>query len=528
MQFTKSWLGYDLPFEAIESHPAVQTLRSQGIEKRIKAPEYHVTAGYFDSVSLEALVEFLTGLENARGASLSEATLAFDGYGLMETPNGRYAYFSPVDGGAKEAAELKARLAQSPLYDAGKNCRDLHLSIGGADPFCPDKPKQGPLKKPFELKGRLIFVGHDGKTFRRFIWDSAAKTFNEERPQAQAPVAEKKTAVAPKPVEKKPDPAPTQKREPLPISKIVIFPKIQPDTACAVFLLRKYGETLFPGASAAAVDFMTALPAGKTNEDYEKEGTLLIDLGKSRFDHHTEAHGRRTECASTMIAKYLGVADRPELRKLLQYVKRDDLEGKGTISTDPLDRAFGLSGVIMNLTRVHADHPEAVLEFAVSVFEAHVFEEYRRQVEMPAEWKDLKAAGKGLELTVARGDRALRVVGLESENTSLPGFLRAYSKADVVVQRFPSGHTNVITRQDAKLDLKELAAAIRTEEASRKGVTLAADPEALRKPNHLEGVEEWFYDTAATTLQNGGVRPTGVTPTRIDFKTFIGLVQKHI
>ncbi len=525
MHFTKAWLGYDLPYDAIEAHPAVRTLRGQGIEKRIKAPEYHVTAGYFEAISLEALTEFLAKAEAERDASFAEAMLAFDGYGLIDTPQGAYAYFSPTEGGAKAAVELKTRLVPSSLYDAAKNCRDLHLSIGGHDPFSQDKPKRGPLKQPFELKGRLTFVGNDGKNFRRFFWDAASKAFVEEKKPEEKKTEEKKPE--PKPEAKKPEP-PKAQAAPMPINKIVIFPKIQPDTACAIFLLRKYGGALFPGIAEAEIEFMTALPVGKTAEDFEKEGVLLIDLGKSRFDHHTDAHGRRDECASSLIAKALGVSDRPELRKLLQYVKRDDLEGKGTLSTDPLDRAFGLSGLVMTMNRVHAEHPQAVLEFVIGVFEAHVFEEYRRQVEMPAEWKGLLASGRGKEMTVSKSGRALRVIGLESENVSLPGFLRAYAKADVIVQRFASGHTNVITRQEAKIDLKNLVAAVRKEEAARKNATLPADEAALAKPNHLEGIEEWFYDTAATTLQNGGVRPIGVQPTRIDFPTFLRLVQNNL
>lgn len=509
MDFTKAWVGYDLPYETIEKHPAVQAFRSQGIEKRIKAPEYHVTAGFFDTVSLEALTALLSAAEAERGASFAEDTLVFDGYGTIESSLGTYVYFSPKDGGAQAAAELKKRLQASPLYDAAKNCRDLHLSIGGPDPFSEDKPKMQPLVPPFELKGRLVFVGYDGRNFRRFIWSATTKTFVEERKNTvSAPVV--RPALAP-----------------LPIKTIAIFPKIQPDTACAVFLLREYGEQAFPGISRADVVFMTAVPPSKTAEDFEKEGTLLIDLGKSRFDHHTDAHGRRDQCASTLIAEALGLSQRPELRKLLQYVKRDDLEGKGTLSTDPLDRAFGLSGIISNMNRVHAENPQAVLDFVISVFATHVFEEYKRQVEMPAEWKTLKASGKGQEMVITtKAGQPLRIVALESDNVSLPGFLRAVTKADVIIQRRSTGHTNIITRQEAKLDLRELVATLRLEEASRKGVALEVDAETLRKPNHVPGVEEWFYDTAATTIQNGGIRPEGVTPTRIDFPTITLIVQR--
>src|SRR5437899_1122629 len=106
-----------------------------------------------------------------------------------------------------------------------------------------------------------------------------------------------------------------------PIRTIAIFPKIQPDTVAAVFLLKKYGEARFPGISDAEVAYWTTTPPGKTAAQFEDEGVLLIDLAGSRFDHHRDDHGRKTECASSLVAKFLGVDARPELRKLLTYAK---------------------------------------------------------------------------------------------------------------------------------------------------------------------------------------------------------------
>lgn len=535
MRFHNTWIGYDLPYDAIEAHPDVRDVRSKGVRKRVDVPEHHLTLGHFESVELDDLAAFIAECEREAGCPLAEATFVFDGGGSIKREEGAYVYLSPSDDGAREAVFLKKRLASGfAPYDAEKNAKDLHVSVGGPDPFGARKPKERRLTAPLSVAARLVCVGNDGKGFRKFAWNPAAKAFMEiPCPQApRRPAAQKAPGAVAVPGTSGRAAAPqprAPKHPPIPTKKIILFPKIQPDTAAAVFLLRKYGETLFPGAASAEVEFMAALPPGKSAEEWEKEGVLLIDHGKSRFDHHTDEHGRRKECASSLVARDLGVADRPELRKLLAYVKRDDLEGKGTLSADPLDRAFGLSGLIMNLNRVHANDPHAVLEFVVALFEAHVYDEYQRSVVMPAEWKALKESGRATEVLVPHAGAQLRVVGLESDNVALPGFLRAYAKADVVVQRLGSGHTNVITRQQTGVDLQEVVAAIRKEEASRKGVALDGhDAAALRKPNHLEGVEEWFYDTAANTIQNGGVRPIGVTPTRIDLATMLAIVERQL
>ena len=312
----------------------------------------------------------------------------------------------------------------------------------------------------------------------------------------------------------------------IPVNTIAIFPKIQPDTVAAVFLLKKYGSTHFPGVSGAEVVFWSATPPGKTAEDFEREGVILIDLAGSRFDHHRDDHGRKTECASSLVARYLGIDKKPELRKLLTYAKRDDLEGKGTLSVDPLDRAFGLSGIIMNLNRVHGDNPQSVLDFVLAIYDAHVHDEWRRAVEMPAEWKTIKASGRAFESAVPSADGVLRIIALESDNVGLPGFLRAYLKADVVIQRLTSGHVNIITRQNRRLDLKKTVGLIRREEAKAKGLsTDPFDETHLQKPGRVDGIDEWFYDTAANTVQNGGVKPQGIPATKMRLETVAKLVQ---
>ena len=444
MIFTKSWLGYALSPDLIEAHPAVKTLRSQGIEKRGER-EYHLHVASFESVDLDALNELVARTETETGSALAEAVLAFDGYGILESTPGTYAYFSPSPGGARAAGDLKGRAVAAPFYDASKNCRDLHLTIGGVDPLTPEKPKRGPLKQPFEAKGRLAFVGFDGAAWRHFFWNASTHAFVEDgaapaqapkaaseppkpvveetKPIVEAPavnVEEPKTSVeapvvvveAPKPVieaprtvvptpaaamsipvpeapkvvgetpkpvaeppkpvveEKKPEPkpvaapvAPKVVSEPIAVKTLFMPAKVMPDAACAVYLLRTHGAKLFPGIAEAEIVFGAEVPAGKTPDDLLKEGTYLVE--------------RRGECASAVLSVRLGVADRPELRKLLAYAKRD-FEKKGTLSTDPLDRAFGLTGVAMMMNRVYAEDPRAVLEFLVSVFEAHAFDESKR------------------------------------------------------------------------------------------------------------------------------------------------------
>ena len=301
------------------------------------------------------------------------------------------------------------------------------------------------------------------------------------------------------------------------IHTIAIFPKIQPDTVCAIFLLQRFGEAQFPGVREAKVEFWTDLPAGKSAAELERDGYLLIDLGGGRFDHHATEHGKnKVHCASSLVAAALGVSDKPALAKLLAYAKRDDLHGKGTISSDPLDRAFGLSGLLSAMNRVSGDKPQRMVDIVLELFDAHYREEEKRTESMPQEWRELKNSGNAHEFVALQARQALRCVLVASDNVSLPGFLRAYVRTDIVVQRRSSGHANIITRQARRIDLRDVAARLRMEEAARKGVDLAALPwSELQKPGRIDGAEEWFYDIMANTIQNGGIRPEGITPTRL-------------
>src|SRR3989344_3257007 len=304
------------------------------------------------------------------------------------------------------------------------------------------------------------------------------------------------------------------------VTTIVMYPRPQPDTICAYFLLKQFGEEQHPGISEAKLEFWNQVRPEKTPAEWEQAGYLLIDLGGGKFDHHRDDHATKSETAATLVAKHLGVSTDPALRKLLTYVKRDDLEGRGIVSKDILDRAFGLSAIIMNLNRDYPAHPDFVVDTVYRIFLAHFHEEYRRKVLIPKEWQELQQQGRAIRLNVATPARPLHVVLVESDSKTLVGFLRAVKsvQADLVVQRQSTGHTNIVTNQNKgiRLDLRPVAEVVRRLEAKRKSLDISGfNHDQLQKPGRLEGLEEWFYDNAANTLQNGGAAAEGITPTRI-------------
>ncbi len=495
MQLKSAWIGYDFPFDTIEAHPQIVEWRKNGLEKRVKMPEHHMTVGYFDSVDSEKLTDVLKKL----GIPLSQTLALFDGYGAIDG----YTYLTPELLEGNPSRMIRKELLASELL-AAEN--DFHVSIGGADPFTSSKPKQSSFEPPLELPGQLVLVGKAGEKFVKLFWDDAKQSFV--------------------------DPAAKQTHEPIPVEAVVIFPKIQADTCVALYILARFGKEAFPGIDVAPVLFWSSLPEGKTPDQLlEQEHVLTIDLGGGLFDHHiaNTTSGKREDCASTLIAKYLGIDQNPALKKVLAWAKRDDLEGKGTISDDPLDRAFGLSGLMMNLNRAFPDDPKRTLDYILPLIHFHVLEEVKRSEELPLEWQTLLDTGKAVQFDLKQGNADLKCAYLETDNIALAGFLRAAKRMDLVVQRrASSGHTNIITRQLRSIDLRPVVEALRKEEAKRKDTGIKFDRVLFQSAGRVDGLDEWFYDDAANTIQNGGVNP-GTTPaTRMSGEEVLEIVKRVI
>ncbi len=308
-------------------------------------------------------------------------------------------------------------------------------------------------------------------------------------------------------------------------NRIILPTRPQPDTLAAIFILKKFGGERFPCIKDARIEVMQSLPLGATEVRLDAEGVVLIDIGGGRFDHHAV---KEKTTASDLVSSYLGVSGNPALAKLLEYVRRDDFYGKGTISSDPLDRAFGLSALVANVNKVLAKEPARVVDVIIPLLVAHYKEEVRRTEELPREFKDLMRTGKVDELEIRQQKKKLRVVMLESNNASMAGYLRSQNggKYDVVAQWLPSGHVNILTRPAKRISLKALAALVRAEEMTRAGVRAEVNEYELMSSGRLHIVPEWYYDPATNSLQNGGINPKDISPTRItrdDFKNMLSV-----
>ncbi len=303
--------------------------------------------------------------------------------------------------------------------------------------------------------------------------------------------------------------------KPVKIKSIALPTRSQPDTIIAIFILKQFGGEKFVGISEAGYEVMPRIKDGETSESLIRQGVLPVDIGGGVFDHHSKPF---QTTASNLVAEYLGVRDNPALSKLLQFAERDDFYGKGIISNDPLDRAFGFSGLIGSLNKKYVNEPGRVIEIALPFIDAFYAEENKRSFEMPQEYEEKMRAGKAQVFEVKQRGRLLKCIFIETDNASMAGYLRSKGGGgfDVVALKLSSGHINILTKPITKPDLRSLIVLIRIQEAEARGIDLDGDPEKLSIPGTMKEIPEWYFDPATNSLLNGGPNPKEIKPTSID------------
>lgn len=305
------------------------------------------------------------------------------------------------------------------------------------------------------------------------------------------------------------------------IDRIVIPTRPQPDTLVGIFLLKTFGREEFPGVEDAVVEVRASVEG--SFDDLVVQGIVPIDVGGGPFDHHNSG-----SCVSEIIAKRYGVLKDPSLGHMLKYAARDDKEGKGTLSKDSVDRAFGLSGLIASLNKVYPEDPNRIALIILPILDAQYRAAHEHHVELPRIVAEKKAAGLYAEEMVRQGAKQLKVVFVISDKPSMPGFLRSSHgpKADVIVQRSEeSAHTCVLTRRESNVDLSVLAALIRMREAEMQHVPLPEDASYLMKTGIIAEIPFWYFDPATNSLLNGGPHNKSIEPSHIEFEDLKSLVR---
>ncbi|MEK7624427.1 MAG: hypothetical protein AAB404_01730 [Patescibacteria group bacterium] len=291
------------------------------------------------------------------------------------------------------------------------------------------------------------------------------------------------------------------------------------DEYTAIFLLKKFGENKFPGISKSRViyGYEEGLQRSAHEEIiYEKERTLFIGVGGGRFDEHPVANGERkqNECAATLVAKALGIADDPALEKILKFALNSDIKA----AASPFDLAY----ITKVMHQRYPDNPDKVMEWVMAGLEA----KYQEQDSFFNEAKkEFDRMAKIEEIPGPRGV-LLRMATVVSDDEQINKFARsAYGgNTAIVIQRKSSGNVQIYTDKRYGLRLNDVAQMIRLEEQKAKGKIITKNW-AMLASEKVIGAEEWFFHHIGQMLLNGSLTATGVPTTKIPLEKIQEIVR---
>ncbi|MBZ9572130.1 chromate resistance protein [Patescibacteria group bacterium] len=289
------------------------------------------------------------------------------------------------------------------------------------------------------------------------------------------------------------------------------------DAITGAWLLQKFGEKKYQDISKARFLFwsggMGPIPEGKK--------FIPIDIGGkfARFDHHPPQKFPE-ECATTLIAKDLGVESDPALSQIIKLVKASDLHGQKT----PLD----LTDTLRSLNLKYSDNPEKVLETAFEILDAK-YEEQKLFFEAREELEKAKVT------EIQRRGKILRIVTVKSENPMISPIARHRKlgvDAAIVIQQNSSGRVVIFTnnRYDLREDFINIVGMIRLEEQLRQGKKpLITSFGILSRPGEISQVPEWYFQEeehrGGGKLLNGSLTAPDVPPTRIPLERIEEIVK---
>ncbi len=312
--------------------------------------------------------------------------------------------------------------------------------------------------------------------------------------------------------------------------KIVTHVRPHFDEVVAIWLLYVFGQEKFPGISQAEIEYwgFGKTPDGRSAEEYEREGVLLIGVGGGRFDEHPTATKERTagECAATLVAKALGVRERPELQQILNEVLSNDLNGGGSL--------FGVPAIIQIFHHQYQENHEKAMDWAMMAVDAKYCEQ-REFFHGTKQEFEQKAKVEILGWFYARSceRKPLKLVTIISDNEQIAKYARSEHGcyAAAVIQQRTSGNVMIFANKYYKPDFSLVASALRVRERGLNGQLPAVFDElldiVLRSEGKVAGAEEWFYHKGMEALLNGSSTAPDVPPTKIKLSEIVAIVKTH-
>ncbi|MBU1131676.1 hypothetical protein KKC32_00255 [Patescibacteria group bacterium] len=258
-------------------------------------------------------------------------------------------------------------------------------------------------------------------------------------------------------------------------------------------------------------------------EKYAKNGVIPVGIGGGDFDEHPAncEERKKNECAATLVAKALGVDERPELQAILKATLQEDTGKKR--DSNPL--AF--SAVI---TAMNAEDPsgEMAVAWIFQALNAKYSHAKRFWGESLAEYEK---SARIEELVGPRGN-TLKMALIESDNLQLAPFSRSKpgGHCAVAVVKNSAGQVQILTNQYYRLKVEDIVRVVRFMEMENKKFApklrqILGNWKILSSAGTLSQIPEWFYDEQCQALYNGGPTHRDVPATSLTIKQICEAVR---
>lgn len=307
-----------------------------------------------------------------------------------------------------------------------------------------------------------------------------------------------------------------------PIHTIVTHYRPHLDEIMAILLLDLYGGQEFPGTrevirrgNIVFWDAGSLPPDGRTAEDWERDGYLLVGVGQGRFDEHPgPGRGRlKGETATSLVAKFLKKHRESYLYRLLNYVRDTDLQG------EPHPQA--LARLVDDQHTQYPNDPLRVMRWTMDVLRGIIFS----QSEFGRTHKVVENA------TIVTGAAAngfpWRIVILETDLVQAKK--RALSDrehpATVAVTRNGRGQVQVFFSGKFKIDPLPIVAGIRQAELEHRGVEGQFD---LAQEGALYPGDIWHFFPSMPALFNGTLTAPNTAATGLSLDFIVETVKQGL
>ncbi|MCR4314761.1 MAG: hypothetical protein NUW37_00280 [Planctomycetes bacterium] len=279
------------------------------------------------------------------------------------------------------------------------------------------------------------------------------------------------------------------------------------DGLVGMWILKRFGEMKFPGVKDAEIGFVSAGDEvdGKSGDQLFEEGVILVDTGGGIFDHHVRDTGAKEErlddCTTTLAAKHVGVANDKALAKLLRWVKRHDLEGKGLSSKDPAEHLIALPNIITGLNLICEGEYVKTWETVATILDAI----YATEVDW---FKAVEDVSHGYCVKLEGG---LSVIAVLSDSRKIMKAAR-YLQHDLIIAQDNQnriGITPKIQPNLSEVDFSRLVEALRKLECNMRGI------EFERLESQIGEKFYWFLHDSRRIVASGSRKNTKAQPTII-------------